>query len=575
MAAAGAAVGPLPRPGWELRNPGRLDWELAWFERAGIPAEVDPAAAAHHVLKLRVDFPLTDRAIPLEATYPDGFPRMRPSVRLRPEYGTFPVRHCSPANGDLCLLGRDTAQWTPQLSLYQLLASQLSDALTGAGTEDPQGEPAEFWWNANSLPDSYVLVDSAWDVGTSTEGTMEISAVPKGGNPISFQGVVTSVVGDGAELAQWQGRIPSPLERAKAFRIPWVKLEKEILPSNPLEDTNDLYSKVDWRANLGSINTTSLSAKMMCVIYPTELQWKQKGWAYLFLIFSGSKREYRQGIEFVSRMVVRTLRGGPTDMSARFSHRADLAEKSIALLGTGSIGAPVAVEMAKAGAGRISVIDNDVVEPGNSTRWPLGVSAWGRRKVQALADFVRDEYPTCHMRPIEFSIGQTSDDLTASDDKLVEPAIADADVTIDCTAEFGVLSLASDYCRIHGKPLVTGFATPSLEGGAVALFVPKGGCPTCLEHHFHQSTIAPPVGYGTETPLQQPPGCSQRTFHGASFDLQELSCEVTRMAVGVLLGERPVDRSVVKVLQLKGEGGRMGPQWTEHEFEKHAGCGCH
>ena len=106
---------------------------------------------------------------------PLGQPRTRPIVSLHTDQAEYPLRHCSPIEGVLCLLGRDGRQWQHQWTLRRLLDEQLADALNGTGEEDPRGEPAEYWWNILSVPDSYCLVASDWTIGEAKGGTMQMA----------------------------------------------------------------------------------------------------------------------------------------------------------------------------------------------------------------------------------------------------------------------------------------------------------------------------------------------------------------------------------------------------------------
>jgi hypothetical protein len=66
----------------------------------------------------------------------------------------------------------------------------------------------------------------------------------------------------------------------------------------------------------------------------------------------------------------------------------------------------------------------------------------------------------------------------------------------------------------------------------------------------------------------------QPTFTGGGFDLQEISLEIVRTAVG-LLSEGTYDPGSweVAVLTLKGEGGaRMLPHWEGYRCPAHPRC---
>lgn len=107
------------------------------------------------------------------------------------------------------------------------------------------------------------------------------------------------------------------------------------------------------------------------------------GWLFPFLF--GPKRVFRpakpgkreQGphITFLP-----TYRAGEADLSTRVPAVRILRDRKVAVVGVGAVGAPLAVELARIGCRKIHLLDYDVVEPGNSIRWPLGASAWGRGK---------------------------------------------------------------------------------------------------------------------------------------------------------------------------------------------------
>ena len=111
--------------------------------------------------------------------------------------------------------------------------------------------------------------------------------------------------------------------------------------------------------------------------------------------------------------------------------------------------------------------------------------------------------------------------------------------------------------RVRSLPLVVLFASPSVAGGAVSLFMPGGGCPVCLEWAWEDDpvVIAAPPGMFDEAELFQPPGCAERTFAGTSFDLQELSLQATRVVTGFFAGAALQSSSAVYTLTFQDEDG--------------------
>jgi hypothetical protein len=160
-------------PRWEKRYQGRLRFELNALQHAGILPAPDFDALRNGHLVLTFDWPLdAATTLRLKAVYPDGFPHLRPQVFLLGGLDNPPMRHRSPIEGNLCLLGRDTRQWQPSWTLYELLSNQLADTILGTGEEDPQGEPADIWWNELGVKGTYCLVDSSWDLGEVSEGNL-------------------------------------------------------------------------------------------------------------------------------------------------------------------------------------------------------------------------------------------------------------------------------------------------------------------------------------------------------------------------------------------------------------------
>jgi hypothetical protein len=128
---------------------------------------------------LSFEWPLDDKLIPLQAIYPDSYPFLRPHIYVtNPAF--FPKRHYSPIDGNLCLLGRDSRQWSSSWTVPELLRNQLRDAFENAADEDPQGESAEVWWNNFGRPGSYCLIDSSWSLlSASSPGKLKLSYVAK------------------------------------------------------------------------------------------------------------------------------------------------------------------------------------------------------------------------------------------------------------------------------------------------------------------------------------------------------------------------------------------------------------
>ncbi|HEX8414158.1 MAG TPA: hypothetical protein VF637_09775, partial [Sphingomicrobium sp.] len=339
-------------PVWEKRYPGRMRYELARLEEAGSRPQVDESALATGLLAVDLLWPLGDEQIPLRAEYPDAFPRLRPSVNLSGDPSSFPQRHCNPVDGNLCLLGRDTAQWLPSWTLAQLLHEQLAAALHGTGEEDPQGEPAEVWWNGTfGLPDSYALIDSDWDVGNASEGTLTLRYVAKSGQYPQVQAMVTEVRdANRTTICAWSGAIPEQLRRGRTVSGPWVRLEQTFMPQGKDVPNLQQFLQQHPRLHRPTELASGLYGFLFGVIYPMEVAFGTTGAGWLIGLVHGPRKAFgARGRGRQQFNTIQTFRAGDKDIGGRVPAVEVLRSKSIALLGLGAIGGPLALELARNG----------------------------------------------------------------------------------------------------------------------------------------------------------------------------------------------------------------------------------
>jgi hypothetical protein len=348
---------------------------------------------------------------------------------------------------------------------------------------------------------------------------------------------------------------------------------------NPFKQVEELLgSNAFVRTRMPPVNLgDGRSGQMAGIVYDSELQHGNMGLGWLFPFVFGPSRAFgKTPPRGVTRHVVllKTLRAGAADMGARSPVVSQLRRARIAVIGVGALGAPVAVGLARSGCGSLNVLDQDIVEPGNAVRWPLGAQAWGFGKVHAIGGFIAANYPWTELTHILHRLGHAPESEELRDENVLPGILDGVQLVIDATASFGINGLLWDHCRRRGLPLITLFASPDLQGGVVARFSPRSGCPLCLEHAWHDGEISRPPGMGSDVTIQ-PPGCAEATFTGADHDLQELSLEGIRMAVETLERADESLPSVVHTLRLRDVSGRrVPPQWTSTPLPRHEKCQC-
>ena len=581
---------PPPLPGWERRFPGRMQYELRDLqERATeITAHVDTLKrwVVSFLWVLSDGTPLR-----LEAAFPDTYPSLRPHVRLVSGLDPIPTRHVGPVNGAICLLGRNSKQWDPTWTLAKLLSEQLEDALRGSGDEDPQGEPADQWWNSVALPDCYCLIDSAWDLGDAQSGELDLLVATRrreidvpGLDIPEIRALISAVRdGTGREIARWTAAIPAEFEIPPiSLKVPWARLPKTQLPSPSFwSQIGDLRRENGLSGGQPQKLTQRTGLRPFALVHPIEIAHGVEGLGWIIGGDWGHRRDFFQPKRPANRQqrspktfLLPVLRAGLEDLGIRVPAFKLLRQKRIAVFGLGALGAPLAIELARNGCSSLHLIEPDKVEPGNSVRWPLGTSAWGQRKVDALTRFIKREYPEVQAHPHPYDIGGVGN---YSEDGLLDQVLNDVDLVVDATVAWGVTQLLADRCRERTIPLVQIFATPTLEGGGVVRYTNRGGCPVCYEHSTNEQPessayIPQPPGYEDHAPLAQPPGCAEPTFTGASYDLAEITMQGMRLIIDTLADEGTPESLVQTLSFLDQSGRRSPPHWRVDALPIHRNC---
>lgn len=124
-----------------------------------------------------------------------------------------------------------------------------------------------------------------------------------------------------------------------------------------------------------------------------------------------------------------------------------LARGHVAIVGVGATGAATASLLARAGVGRLTLIDRDYVEPSNLQRQIL-FDENDARECLPKAEAAR-----LHLARVNSGVRITGHvaDLTP---RTAETLIADADIVLDCTDNFETRYLINDLCVRDGRPWI-------------------------------------------------------------------------------------------------------------------------
>jgi sulfur-carrier protein adenylyltransferase/sulfurtransferase len=161
-----------------------------------------------------------------------------------------------------------------------------------------------------------------------------------------------------------------------------------------------------------------------------------------------------------------------------------LLESKVLLLGAGGLGSPVALYLAAAGAGRLGLVDDDVVDVSNLQRQVIHTgSRVGEPKVDSAEEAIRDLNPDVEVRKYN----------TRLDASNIMKIIEGYDVIVDGVDNFPTRYLLNDATVRLQIPVVSA----SILGfdGQLSVFQPyEGPCYRCLYPTPPPAELAPSCG---------------------------------------------------------------------------------
>lgn len=149
-----------------------------------------------------------------------------------------------------------------------------------------------------------------------------------------------------------------------------------------------------------------------------------------------------------------------------------LKRKRVMIVGLGSFGSQIAIELAKAGVGSFALLDFDRVELHNLSRHTATVHDLGRLKTNVIAEAILGKNPYAKVDKYPVNINENL--------PLLYDEVEKADLIICATDNNSSRFNLSKALVEKGKPGIFGRAITRAEGGDVFRYRPGGPCYCCL-----------------------------------------------------------------------------------------------
>lgn len=222
----------------------------------------------------------------------------------------------------------------------------------------------------------------------------------------------------------------------------------------------------------------------------------------------------------------------------RFPLLSDLRDKHATILGLGAIGSIVAEELARAGVGSFSLIDHDILQPGNIVRHSCDLRSVGVPKVAAVAHQLWYINPACNVEMHGDRIGAAPvADQGNNDIDMLSEVLGKSDILISALGNLDVEFWVSDMAVERQLPAIYAAVFYGAWAGQVFRSRPGGPCFRCYQRSSKYGDVTMPQ----DKPALYLDGCSDPSFPGAGFDSSIIANLAVRLAVQTLLPDRYPD----------------------------------
>ena len=142
-----------------------------------------------------------------------------------------------------------------------------------------------------------------------------------------------------------------------------------------------------------------------------------------------------------------------------------LKDVAVFIIGLGTGGIQIALDLAKAGVGKFKLMDPDRLEVGNISRHHAGISLVGRKKVSAAKDLILEKNPTAEIEIYPLSAGHEQREM-------LKDLIEKSSVVVCATDNRQSKLLINELAVTFRKSIIFGGAFRRAYGGQVFRVIP-------------------------------------------------------------------------------------------------------
>lgn len=439
---------------WFLREPARLKLERAAVEALagsgswliGAVWRFDPDLCLDAVIRAH------GHDYECRVTYPSFYPDVPAVVRPRGAESRLTLHQYGGADGPLCLeWGPDN--WQREITTADLLSSahrlfELENPLGDNRRDVPVAAPSR---HLLTLGQSLRFEFLRWYESGALRGVCD--RLPRGGSgtfqfslrafeessTVVVHGLCTADAGDWTDPSI-PGHLSGPLEPEQRPGV-WVRTELSAFAIERL---------TNWEELLGILSATERAELLESELALAEALNRRAALGLMVIDQDGAPHLFLRFEDNRVHLCAKSISGSERE-GRRTPPTADLTGKDCAVVGVGAAGSKIALMLARMGASRLVLVDQDVLLPENLVRHVLDWRDVTRHKARAVADAVRNVRAGIEVRPINLHL--TGQESSAALD-VATRAIGDCDLIVDATANPNAFNLLAALSKHSGKAMV-------------------------------------------------------------------------------------------------------------------------
>jgi molybdopterin/thiamine biosynthesis adenylyltransferase len=312
---------------------------------------------------------------------------------------------------------------------------------------------------------------------------------------------------------------------------PRFKNEKELLDwlifKGHTEDVE--YAKQLWRVL--TMDALNENLKLGPLLGLRFLNQETNDYDFLLISLSASidKVTHKKEFPFI---VFDTQKFSENLLFKRVAHLRPLKDKRVVLVGLGAVGSPIAIELAKAGVGKMSFVDPDIVDIGNVVRHEAAIEDFGRPKCAVVSEKAFSHNPFLKVDTSIVHIGHTSE-------KNVYEIFSNADCIVCAVGHSPTERYIDEVTRRMNIPVLYAYASAGAYSGRVFRVLPnETGCYHCHQYAIEDGTV-PPLTQASEIEAIYSAGCAEPSYPGSGVDTSIIANFAARLTLQTLLKNHP------------------------------------